>query len=1208
MKPDSSTQGLLNSPALGYASLRQEGLRCLERLAGDNWTDFNPHDPGITILEQYCYALTELAYRCDFPLPDLLSRDGKNPYASLFSPAQILASRPVTLLDLRKLALDVRGVKNAWIERWDTLAPQPYYLADGNPPLADRLLQLPEGEGAEAVRLRGLYRVLIEKSPTLGVSSEVLIGAVAERLHAQRPLGMDFAAFEVLAGQSVQVQACVEIESQAEPETVYTAILDKIAAYISPSVAFYTLEQRLAAGKTVDEVFDGPALQQGFIDDGELSALLRRSALKVSDLMREIMDVPGVALVTHLALSNGGSGWQDWWLGLDTGLAPAFDLEASSIRLERRQVEVGVNEAIVKARYQAAQSGLAYRPASREELDIVPPSGRDRQAGRYYSAQHQFPEVYGLGAIGLPPQADSERRGQLKQLQAYLLFFDQLLANQFAQLAHLGELLGFDEEYPTTCFAAELDDPDLQIDALWRNSAADRQSHLQQAVADPLQNPAAVPRNGLRKQRLLDHLLARHAEQYSDSARYAAAPAGNSAVYVQQNQKLARDKQAWLRCYPALSAGRGAAADALAKDSLSGLEQRLRHKLGLAQAQDPQERFYLVEHLLLRPVPADAGQSPLPLLAEARSADPYSLQISLVFPGAAGRFQESRFRRYVEQLLREDAPAHLSVYTVWLEAEAFARFEDAYGAWRDSQGSLRGGEIQRTHRGEAGNQGRSLLEFAYCDARDRLLALLGLGRPYPMADVPLQYPEWVAWGQAGKIKLLFSQPRVRYQLLDKDGQALAETIQAEGNGGRLELATPKISEDIRFTLKADNGLSVRLFQAIDIKVGLDAGLAASIANAEPLVPAAAEPGDARIADYGLAAQVQVQASQAGVDYRLVQVLAPGSQSADWVFQDTLSGEKLAVKYLSAVVRGDSHTITLLSQAMQEDSYLRVLAVKTFAPGDQQKTQNALLRIVLPLKLRANPALALAAAPALLGYGAAGKLSISGSQASAAYQVLIRPIQDSEFVRSKTAATPLLSIPGMAALWLAMPPNPTPDVAVVGAAVPGNGGALVLPCGSLQDDSLLVVRAGKSHQGRPAQPLVASSLQLAQAVAVLVRPNPGVALCLSRKDGAAAGGGLQKSVVYQVAGGQPGVFYHFRLAGGSSDLGLPVYFHKAGKGLGQLQVEVDFAVTGSVPTPPPEWECPADLAVDAKLSILAVKAQTGLDAAFERSVAALLAVG
>ncbi|MCP4699275.1 MAG: hypothetical protein GY862_20870 [Gammaproteobacteria bacterium] len=88
--------------AMDYAFLRREGIRHLERLAGQLWTDFNAHDPGITILEQVCYALTDLAHRIHYPLPDLLSSHGAKPYDSLYGPVQILPSYPVTIDDLRK--------------------------------------------------------------------------------------------------------------------------------------------------------------------------------------------------------------------------------------------------------------------------------------------------------------------------------------------------------------------------------------------------------------------------------------------------------------------------------------------------------------------------------------------------------------------------------------------------------------------------------------------------------------------------------------------------------------------------------------------------------------------------------------------------------------------------------------------------------------------------------------------------------------------------------------------------------------------------------------------------------------------------------------------------------------------------------------------------------------------------------------------------
>ena len=66
----------LEYPAMDYDFLRQEGIKYLEKLAGKLWTDFNAHDPGITILEQVCYAITDLASRINYTIPDLLARKG----------------------------------------------------------------------------------------------------------------------------------------------------------------------------------------------------------------------------------------------------------------------------------------------------------------------------------------------------------------------------------------------------------------------------------------------------------------------------------------------------------------------------------------------------------------------------------------------------------------------------------------------------------------------------------------------------------------------------------------------------------------------------------------------------------------------------------------------------------------------------------------------------------------------------------------------------------------------------------------------------------------------------------------------------------------------------------------------------------------------------------------------------------------------------
>ncbi|MCB9350523.1 MAG: hypothetical protein H6573_23850 [Lewinellaceae bacterium] len=107
-----------------YATFREKGIALLQKLSGREWTDHNTHDPGITLLEQLCYALTDLSYRINFPIPDLMAEGLGANLPAHFRPAGMLSSGPVTLLDWRKVLLDTEGVHNAWIYILDTASEQ----------------------------------------------------------------------------------------------------------------------------------------------------------------------------------------------------------------------------------------------------------------------------------------------------------------------------------------------------------------------------------------------------------------------------------------------------------------------------------------------------------------------------------------------------------------------------------------------------------------------------------------------------------------------------------------------------------------------------------------------------------------------------------------------------------------------------------------------------------------------------------------------------------------------------------------------------------------------------------------------------------------------------------------------------------------------------------------------------------------------------
>ena len=99
---------------IDYEGLRKEAMGHIEALASDLWTDYNTHDPGITIMEILCFALTELGLRANLPVNDLIAELLNKEQAGFYQSHEILTNKPVTIDDYRKLLIDIDGVKNAW--------------------------------------------------------------------------------------------------------------------------------------------------------------------------------------------------------------------------------------------------------------------------------------------------------------------------------------------------------------------------------------------------------------------------------------------------------------------------------------------------------------------------------------------------------------------------------------------------------------------------------------------------------------------------------------------------------------------------------------------------------------------------------------------------------------------------------------------------------------------------------------------------------------------------------------------------------------------------------------------------------------------------------------------------------------------------------------------------------------------------------------
>ena len=618
-----------------------------------SWNDFNSHDPGVTTLEQICWALTDLGYRLDHPIPDLLAEDGSNAAHSLTPPREALNCAPVTLHDLRRLLLDIDGVNNVWIEADHDSGPQLFYHPERHT-LGTQAL----AAETQPLQLRGLWKVKITSDD---VTNPPLKREVIQRLFLHRPLCQDFTDITILPSEPIVVQADIEIGPMADAEGLIAQILHAIAEHISPSVAFRSRREQQAAGHALEDLHDGPALQHGVIDDDDLPDAHQPDSLRTSDLIRVIMDVPGVQAVRHIRLAKSGSdSWDEWVLDLESDKAPRLDAKPELIRLYREQSPLRLDPARIWDRYNKHRESDTRRPVDTTD---PPPRGRNRNISRYHSILHHFPEVYGVGPAGLPPRSTPQRRAQMKQFKAYLQLFDQLLADHFAQAAHAARLLSSDNAPADQAYVAGVIEPDgLGLDEVRVNP--DRYQGAVEAIAENESNTAAS--TALRR-RQLDHLLARFGETFID-------PLDSSADW-----DGLRERHALLAEIASSGAARGSAVNSLeplGEDNRGGLERRLALKLGLHDDED----FLLLEHILLRAETGDQSQS-LPLLQQVGEPDPYSLQISLVFPQMRGRFASSSFRAFVENTVRAETPAHLRVYVHWLADDKFAAFSDAFQHW-----------------------------------------------------------------------------------------------------------------------------------------------------------------------------------------------------------------------------------------------------------------------------------------------------------------------------------------------------------------------------------------------------------------------------------------------------------------------------------------------------------------------------------------------
>jgi len=94
------------------------------------------------------------------------------------------------------------------------------------------------------------------------------------------------------------------------------------------------------------------------------------------------------------------------------------------------------------------------------------------------------------------------------------------------------------------------------------------------------------------------------------------------------------------------------------------------------------------------------------------------------------------------------------------------------------------------------------------------------------------------------------------------------------------------------------------------------------------------------------------------------------------------------------VLGNLDDIVLKTTPVHEDIDIRIRATKTFDPAEGREDQQSILDVVLPLKVRANTALPVAAVPSpIIAFEADATIMLENTQRSAQYRLHRYAVRD-----------------------------------------------------------------------------------------------------------------------------------------------------------------------------------------------------------------------
>lgn len=385
-----------------YSRLQKKTLDEVQRLSGKVWTDFNVHDPGVTLADIANYALAEMDYKLGFNLADYLTKEGDSFYSKhfgLFPPSEVYTTAPITTEDYRRLFLShIPQLENVWVE------------CDAK---------------------TGGYTVRIILSPfDIHNKSEELAEQINAVYNSHRNLCEYLDKIIVVKPEELEFQAELEIEPGNDATLLLADIYQTILCYLSGNVSISGTEGQAASGLSLEEWLEG--------SDDTLRVVIPRQKNTEYELYKRLWLVKGIKSFSTCYLMKNGEPLTDFSDGYSLKIPrKEIDLKVK-IRCGCSVIKVDMDKFITRLeKIHYSEGRVPAEKAGKRDYEWPGLVGLYRDIFTHYPIAGDFPACYRL----------SPNREKPTSFEAYLALFDLTIRQGLQETKELDSLLSIETEH-----------------------------------------------------------------------------------------------------------------------------------------------------------------------------------------------------------------------------------------------------------------------------------------------------------------------------------------------------------------------------------------------------------------------------------------------------------------------------------------------------------------------------------------------------------------------------------------------------------------------------------------------------------------------------------------------------------------------------------------------------------------------------------------